>query len=133
MANNYTQFSEALAEIKPEGIAWLKEQLEEGGPFEGCCEFEFETESSLWIYAEESGDLEQTVDLVQQYLQKFDPDYAWTMTWASWCGKPRIGEFGGGAVVVTATEQRWMNTWDWVENKLKEMKVASDASGTWKV
>ena len=39
------------------------------------------------------------------------------MTYARTCSKPRVGEFGGGAVFVTADEVKWENAYDFVEEE----------------
>lgn len=125
MANNYLTFSEQLGRLTKEEKTWLKQQLEyiesdEGDLprfLVGCGEedvdeqgFEFEFLSSaasgryLWLYAEESGNPQHVAILVQKFLQAFRPRECWSLTYACWCDKPRIGEFGGGAVFVTAEE-----------------------------
>ena len=40
-----------------------------------------------------------------------------TLTYATTCSKPRVGEFGGGAVFVTAHEIKWQNAYDFVEQE----------------
>ena len=42
------------------------------------------------------------------------PDQCWSLTYATTCSKPRLGEFGGGAVFVTADNIRWNNSYDFV-------------------
>ena len=69
---------------------------------------------TLWLYAEESGDIGHVAILVQQFLRKFRPHGCFSLTAADYCSKPRLGEFGGVAVFVTATEIRLMSTWEWV-------------------
>ena len=68
----------------------------------------------LWIYSEEYGSIEDIGEFVHAFLKKFRPDQCFTLTWADTCSKPRIGEFGGGAVFVTADDIEWMNTYQWV-------------------
>ena len=55
--------------------------------------------------------------LVQKFLKKFRPDQCWSLTYAATCSKPRVGEFGGGAVFVTADEIKWQNAYDFVEQE----------------
>jgi len=71
----------------------------------------------LRVYAEESGNPDNAAWLVQKFLQKFRPDQCWTLTYATTCSKPRTGEFGGGAVFVTADEIKWQNAYDFVEQE----------------
>jgi hypothetical protein len=56
----------------------------------------------LWLYAEESGRPDLVAHLIQMFLRQFRPDACWALTYATTCSKPRISEFGGGAVFVTA-------------------------------
>ncbi len=67
--------------------------------------------------AEEGGDLEFIALLVQEYLKTFAPDRLFSLNWAV------TGDgYDGGAFVVSATEQKWVNLYDWVQNTAKEMK-----------
>jgi len=72
-----------------------------------------------WISAEERGDVDRVVHLVQKFLKKFHPDQCWALTYATTCSKLRVGEFGGGAVFVTAEEIKWQIAYDFVEDQRK--------------
>jgi hypothetical protein len=80
----------------------------------------------LWIHAVEYGNIERVAHLVQKFLKRFRPDDSWAMTWATTCSKPRVGEFGGGAVFVTAANIEWDSAHDFVE----EQRAAFSPSGT---
>lgn len=69
----------------------------------------------LWVYADEGGDLDRIAHLVQKFLGAFRPSDCWSLTYATTCSRPRVGEFGGGAVFVTATEIAWQNAYEFVE------------------
>jgi len=71
----------------------------------------------LRVYSTEHGYVDRVAHLVQKFLRKFRPDACWSLTYACTCSKPRVGEFGGGAVVVTATKIEHFNTWQFVEQK----------------
>ncbi len=71
------------------------------------CEPGNDGERELWLYSDEHGDLNQVTQFVQKFLRRFRPDQSWTLTYAETCSKPRIGEFGGGAVVVRANAVDW--------------------------
>lgn len=71
----------------------------------------------LWMYAEESGDVEHVVLFAQEFLARFRPHDYFTLTWAETCSKPRIGEFSGGAVFVTAEETAWNGAFSWIGEK----------------
>ena len=61
----------------------------------------------LWIYSQEYGNVDQVAQLVQKFLRQFRPHDCWSLTYAATCSKPRVSEFGGGAVLVTAERIRW--------------------------
>lgn len=122
MANNYMLFSEMLPLANKEEREWLQieiEQIENMSEGEGLgfdCKFE---NDGLWIYAEESGNVDAVAAFVQYFLKKFHPDKYWTMTWACTCSRPIIGEFDGGAVFVTARGISFNNSGAWL-NKVKD-------------
>jgi hypothetical protein len=94
-------------------------EFDEGAGFE--YEFHLEPDADLgrhlWLYAEESGYVSRVTHLVQKFLRNFRPKDCWSLTYALTCSKPRVGEFGGGAVFVTATEIKWDSTDDFVEGQ----------------
>ena len=57
------------------------------------------------------------IHLVQKFLKRFRPDQWWSLTYAATCSKPRVGEFGGGAVFVTADEIFQQDACDFVQAK----------------
>ena len=62
---------------------------------------------SLWLYEEESCNLEAVVELIHQFFKKFRPTETLVLSWADTCSKMRIGEFGGGEVLITADWVYW--------------------------
>jgi len=70
-----------------------------------------------WFHAEEGGDPGRVAHLVQKFLKKFRPDQCWSLTYATTCSKPRLGEFGGGAVFVMADSICWNSSYDFVEEQ----------------
>lgn len=64
-------------------------------------------EPTLWLYAEEYGNIEQVATFVGAFLAKFRPTETFEFSWAVWCSKLRIGEFGGGTALVTADWTKW--------------------------
>jgi hypothetical protein len=69
----------------------------------------------LWIHGGESGYVDGVACLVRKFLKRFRPDQCWSLTYATNCSKPRVGEFGGGAIFVTAEEIHWQNAYEFVE------------------
>jgi len=112
MADSYLQFSEMLILSSKEERSWV-EQFIDNPPKDfltkyDCLEYlpfsaELEKEG-LWIYSEDYGNPDAICDFVQQFLAKFAPDKCWTLHYAYTCSKLRVGEFGGGTVLVTAAE-----------------------------
>ena len=71
----------------------------------------------LWLYAEDWGDASNVAWLVQKFLKQFRPNQCWSLTYSATCSKPRVGEFGGGAVFVTADTIQWQNAHDFIEDQ----------------
>ena len=80
----------------------------------------------LWIHSEEHGYVDRVAHLVQKFLREFRPDACWSLTYAGTCSKPRVGEFGGGAVFVTATDIKYCNAWGFVEEQEKRHGLQKD-------
>ena len=56
------------------------------------------------------------VDLVQEFFKRFRLGKCVTITWACESGAYR----GGGACLISATEDKWNNTMKWAERQEKE-------------
>jgi len=136
MANNYLLFSEMLEFENKEEFEWAKKELtrlkemkdENDTPM---LDFHWEIEENdekkvLWFYTDEFGEPYKVGDFVQEYLKKFHPKDIWTLTWASTCSRPRIGEFAGGGMVVTATDMHFMEAHDWVSKTVAELKKGAN-------
>ncbi|HEX3654934.1 MAG TPA: hypothetical protein VGG64_15185 [Pirellulales bacterium] len=89
----------------------------------GETDFEFafyddpENGQYLWFCANEGGDPGQVGHLVQKFLRQFRRDQCWSLTYATTCSKPRIGEFSGGALFVTADSVELIDAHDIVEQR----------------
>ncbi len=77
----------------------------------------------LWFNADDYGNPDHVAWLVQKFLKRFRPDQCWSLTYASTCSKLRVGEFGGGAVFVTADEIVWQNAYNFVEQQQARFKA----------
>ena len=73
--------------------------------------------SYLWLYAEEGGQPERVGHLIQKFLRQFRPSDSWSLTYATTCSKPRLGEFAGGAVFVTADAIESFDAYDFVRTQ----------------
>ena len=80
----------------------------------------------LWLYADESGAVDRVSHLVQKFLKAHRPDESWSLTWAVSCSKPRVGEFGGGAVFVTAEEITWQDAYDFAADRKLSLRPRRD-------
>ncbi len=58
----------------------------------------------LWIYAEESGDVDNVCALLSAMLEATGDDRVLTGTYSITCSKPRLDEFSGGWWAVSAKE-----------------------------
>lgn len=121
MANNYLRFSEAIVCADAE-LDWCFKNIDayRVDDDEGSLgAFSYGNEGkTLYIYAEEYGDVGAAADFIQQFLVEWRPKSKFKIEWAETCSSPRPGEFGGGAVVITATSMEWLNTRQWVEARL---------------
>lgn len=144
MANNYLQFAKSICNLTSEERAWFEEALRE--PEEGAEEgqetrpwfdeeghlsfsYTFPDDTTLHLYAEDSGNVDAAADLICAFLKRFRPRDVETLTWATTCSKMRDGEFSGGAVAVTA-EAIWAFSADeWArqrEDEFREQGTLSD-------
>lgn len=128
MANNYTQFSEMIPCETKEQQEWLMQRLGETVETEErlqCpdCEFKADGEN-VWVYSEDSADISALADVVATFQLRFEVDEPWTLTWAETCSKPRVGQFGGGGLVVYRGKISWLNAWSWCEAEKGRMEVS---------
>ena len=69
----------------------------------------------LWFYTEEWGYPELVAHLVQKFLRQFRAGDCWSLSYAATCEKLRVGDFGGGAVFVTANDIQYFSDGDFRE------------------
>ena len=74
----------------------------------------------LWIYSQDRACLDRVAHFVQKFLRTFRPGDCWSLTYSVTCSKPRVGEFGGGALFVTASDVKWLGAWCLAEDEEKE-------------
>ena len=65
---------------------------------------------------------------VYQYLKQFPHHSPWSLTYASYCSKLRVGEQDGGALFITDKEIKWWNAYDFVAQCKRDLSV-QDAAG----
>ena len=143
MADYYQQFSESILALTKDEQAWVrgvlttnddpettKTTLKENGI--DCQAIEYPEywpdfqwvidADGLWLYSDEHGDLEQVAEFVRAFLARFRPNQCWSLTWSSTCSKPRIGEFGGGALFVTAKQVRFQNAHQFIDQQRERFR-----------
>lgn len=133
MANNYLEFSESIEHLTTQELEWWKNKEKETcdaydedpeGADENeniCSDFSIDKDSkSVWFHADESGNADRVGSVVQQFLKIFRPTESFSLTWAEYCSKPRIGEFGGGAMFVTADQIKFQTCGGWIQHTQKQ-------------
>ena len=144
MANNHTQFSFAVS-LPSEAIKWVLEEAkahdyynEDNEEFvednfePTCAEFTVEMvggAEALIIFAEETGNPESVVKILQAALNKFDLDTIVGFHWAYTCSRMRLDEFGGGAVVFKKNSEKWMDTEFFIHDTINSWKEENRVAG----
>lgn len=138
MANNYMQFSEVIDSLTDEEIKFFEEVCLYEPPLdlEGEPPAWYDVDSEglgfsaevdegtreLWVYAEEYGNLGTLEALVLEFIQKFRPDYIFTLSFAETCSKMRVSEFGGGAMIISREGTKGTNTLEWLSHREAEIR-----------
>lgn len=88
------------------------------------CEPEEKEPTKVWVYADEYGNIDGLARAAQVALQATgDTDSVFTLTWSATCSKPRVGEFGGGWIVINHEGCEFGNAWDAAAKAAKEIKA----------
>lgn len=139
MANNYLLMAMELLNVSDAGKEFLEQQKQFREDEHCGWEYEFlrykdcgggvrrynDPEADQWrvkIYSEESCNVDALAEVLRSYIKIFDPDLITYFCWASTCHVPRVGEFGGGAFVISDDSISWMNTWAWAEQEANSWK-----------
>jgi hypothetical protein len=102
--------------------AKLAADIVDGG-FNGCgFSFKIEDDSNVWFYAEECGDPGFVAEIVFEYFKKFNKKECFSISYAETCERPRVGEFGGGALFVTLDGIKFMNSYTWIQEQTDKFK-----------
>lgn len=141
MANNYTEFSEILM-VDDGDVEWLKKRIANfedppgeqeidredylkvadkyGVEYDQSLSFNVEfKEGEAWFYTDESGDPWHVANLVQELFVARRPEDCFHISWAATSSKPKVGEFGGGAIFVTADDIDFVDSWHFLDDKMK--------------
>ena len=143
MADNFLLFAESITKLTPDEEAWLAERLacDNGATHDLAAddeddssgfEFEFYGEQPgsrcLKLYAIEAGDPEGAACFVQEFLRGFRPQASFSLSWCASCSKMRDGEFGGGAVFVTAERIEALSSGEWLAERERAFQAKGDAA-----
>ena len=88
----------------------------DGGVYSRFPEFEMDFEEhdgnrQWWLHGDDNFNSDHVLLVVQTFLAKFRPKEVFKMTWCEYCDKPRIGEFGGAWLAISADDFLSGNTW----------------------
>lgn len=149
MANNYVQFSWAIYDLTAEESVWLREEIAQAETYvqakaeerplperpewlenDDWLGFDYTFDgTTLYLYAEECGDVDQVAMLAQEFLKIFRRKQAFGIAFACTCSKPRVDEQYGGAIVVTDEKYVGINTLDWMEETRVELEKELNSDG----
>lgn len=147
MANNYQAFSEVIENITSSEKKWIlsylqgyedrgtdEEDLKQWAKDRGLDPedmyeidawpgfgWSIEKDGGLWLHGDDCFNLDNLITFVQTFFEKFRPLGIFKMTYATWCDRPRVGEFGGGWAVVTAYESRFGNAYSAADEAAKHV------------
>ncbi len=116
MSDSQILFSTAISNVTPDEKIWLERWLKDKAEqsnvgFEWGWEKATDDSTHLYIYTDVvfGGDIEQLVEFEQAFLAEWRPDSTFREKYAR--VETDHNNFGGGVVIITATEQRWFNTY----------------------
>lgn len=145
MSNSYTHFVVGIQVKNPKARKWVETLLDKAHDIEAGYDAKLPKELAAmfpdwedWpgsgfdytfqkdgrktiLYLEDQAgacNLEHVVSFIQAYLLKFDPKGRVGFEYANTGDRAVPGEYGGGAVVVTATSTKWNSTYEWLQKEL---------------
>ena len=124
MSNNDTQFSTLIAcENVEQQKALLAAIRDEGGDDEVVCGANPDSNSNhnVWVWSDDEANIEALVRIVCDFQLTFDIQEPWSMEYAVTASKPRLDEFGGGAVVCHRGEAQWMSSASFVMATMQKL------------
>lgn len=117
MANYYSLFSVILDKIPQKAATWLIHKI---GDYEdkyqiSVCNTKLLAEkkkfTGIWLWSEETFDMEALSECIQEMLIKFNLNKAVSIEWAETCSRPQAASFGGGWVAISQKEIVWGSTY----------------------
>ena len=121
MANNYVQASFVVECYGPDKELLLElvdQSKESDEPIEGLC---YPESNGVWFGFEESIDIDGVAEVIAQWQKLIpDPGLPVVIEFCYSCSKPRVGEFGGGVIVVHKGNITAENTQDIASRLVKD-------------
>lgn len=81
----------------------------------------------VWVYntAGCSSEAAMIANMLQHTQNRFGIEQPYSIEYADMCDRPRTDAFGGGALVVTPKEIHHQTTYNWINEKIKELQAPS--------
>jgi hypothetical protein len=110
---NVVQFCEEIAHLTAKERKWWEKKLKNGD----VCEYDFEGDT-LYLFAfERSFPPDEVAALVQDFLRACRPNECWSLSYCQTCTQAKVGQFGGGALFVTADNIDSICDGNWVNEQ----------------
>jgi len=109
-------------DLDEDDLALFWESLESGTGL-SLKEHEFEQKNVVYIYAEESGDVDAACAVVQEYLKRFasEPEQYVSFPWVEYTDSNRIDGFDGGLAIITAKNVYRRTLAELIDERVKEL------------
>ncbi len=125
MAQNFTHFSTIIECEDAEQQRTLLADIKGTDDDVHVCEVEKQEGSfDLWVYSDDECDLEELIRIICDHQLVNESEKPWSMEYAVTCSRPRLDEFGGGAVVCYKGQDHWMSTASFVMKQVQELTSA---------
>jgi len=118
---DHPNFAEAEHRYNMYNMEWDEEGFDFTWKFELADSGE-KGKRQLWVYSDDSGNVEQIATLMHEFLKARQPDGCFHLSYSLSCSRPRVGEFGGGAFFATAEGIEWMETYSWIDSRRRAFK-----------
>lgn len=126
MTDYYTHFCFSV-KVTQNQVSWIKdeirkrsEQSREDALYLGCDYDYFEATDEV-VFTDRDGqdNVDAVIDLLCAFQRKFKLKTFISFEWAFTASQPRIGAYGGGAVVLRYGIPSYMNTYEWIQKKIR--------------
>lgn len=77
----------------------------------------------VWIHADDNPDIDALITFIQKVLTEFDCKEVVSFQWSNWSDEATIGDFGGGAAVISQKGLEVNITDAWISATTKKMEA----------